>query len=218
MAYTLSGEFFEVCDCEVVCSCWAGVDPGMGSCTGLFTWFIEAGTVDGQDVTGCKAMLLFNGTSCDNARHLLLLVDGKTPAKQNAVRNAMTAAPGPWWDVVRLAQGVVMPPLVPAAIKASPANRTGKKVSLSAKATDIVAEAHCDIDGYELRGPAGSLVTRSTGAAVPQAIQCGKVFTDAASGTGMNLLATNSEPSPYTFDVDITDVSAVRGKFNYTLP
>jgi hypothetical protein len=218
MAYTLTGEFFEVCDCEAVCSCWIEVDPAMGSCTGLFAWFIDSGSVDGVDVSGCKVMLLFNGSSCDQASHLMLLVDGSTPAMKNAVRNALTAD-GPWAQVVKLAQGVDMPPLVPAAIKATPANRTGKKVSLSAKATKILAEAYCEIGDYELRGPVGSLIDRSTGTAASKSIKAGSVVTDTASGTGLNLLATNTLPlPPYTFDVDITDVSAVRGKFSYSLP
>ena len=70
MAYSLSGEFFEACDCDVVCSCWAGVPPVMGTCTGLFAWHITTGVVDAVDVSGCSAMLLFNGLGA------LLLIGG----------------------------------------------------------------------------------------------------------------------------------------------
>jgi hypothetical protein len=220
MAYTLQGEFFEVCDCEAVCSCWVEVAPAMGSCTGLFAWFIDAGTVDGVDVAGCKAMLLFNGSDCDLARHLMLLVDGGTPAQRAAMQTAITT-PGPWSNVVRMSRGVTMPLLVEAAIQATPIGRTGKKVKLSVTAANVVAEAFCEIDAFELRGPAGSLIDRSTGtvAAPSKSIKAGSVYTDAASGTGLNLLATNNlQAPPYTFDVDITNVSAVRGKFSYTHP
>jgi hypothetical protein len=214
MGYALKGEFFEVCDCEAVCSCWAEIDPVMGGCTGLFAWFITSGTVGAVNVAGCNAMLLFNGTRCDKARHLLLLVHGGTPQQRDAVRVAITT--GPWSDVVRLDTGVVMPALVPATITKTPIAGQANKVGLSALAVDCVAEAFCEIQSYELHGPAGSLIRRSTGAGSPQSIKVGKVYTD-ASGTGLNLLAVDKTlPAPYTFDVDITDISAVRGKFSYT--
>jgi hypothetical protein len=218
MAYTLQGEFFEVCDCEAVCSCWVEVDPAMGSCTGLFAWFIDTGTVGTVNVAGCKAMLLFNGSDCDLARHLLLLVDGSTPAQRDAVQTAINT--GPWGNVVRRDPGVVMPPMVQATITKTPIPGKPKQVSLSATTATMVAQAYCEIDAYVMRGPAGSLIDRSTGtvAVRSKAINAGSVYTDASTGTGLNLLATNSESSPYTFDVDITHVSAVRGKFRYTFP
>lgn len=214
MAYALSGEFFEACDCEVVCSCWAGVPPDMGTCTGLFAWHITTGTVDLIDVSGCSAMLLFNGSSCDQASHLMLLVQAPTAAQLAAVESAIKS--GPWADVVRLNVSVVMPPAIPATITAT--NLGGNNVSLTATAPDIVAEAFCHIEPFKMQGgPAGSLIRRITGAQVPHSVNVGRVYTD-ASGSGLNLLATNAEAQPYTFDLDITEVSAVSGKFSYALP
>lgn len=214
MAYSLSGEFFEACDCDVVCSCWAGVPPVMGTCTGLFAWHVTTGVVNAVDVSGCSAMLLFNGSSCDQASHLLLLVQAATAAQQAVVETAI--ASGPWADVVRLDAGVAMPPAVLATITAT--NLGGNNASLTATAPDIVAEAFCHTEAFKLQGgPAGSLIRRVTGTVTSHAINTGRIYTDATAGTGLNILATNNEPQPYTFDLDITDVSAVSGKFSYAL-
>ena len=81
-----------------------------------------------------------------------------------------------------------------------------------------MAEAFCHTEAFKLQGgPAGSLIRRVTGTVTPHAINTGRIYTDATAGTGLNLLATNAEPQPYTFDLDITDVSAVSGKFSYAL-
>lgn len=213
MTYSLSGEFYEACDCEVVCSCWAGVPPDMGICTGLFAWHITAGVVGGVDVSNCSAMLIFNGTSCDLASHVLLLVQANSPAQQAAVEAAIKT--GPWADVVRLDAAVIMPASVSAVIAISP--QGGNKVRISATGPDILAEAYCRFEGFKLQGgPAGSLVRRSTGKTVTHTINVGQVYTD-AGGSGLNLLATNADVPPYTFDLDLTDISAVSGKFNYVL-
>jgi hypothetical protein len=214
MAYALSGEFFEACDCEVVCSCWAGVPPVMGTCTGLFAWHISNGTVDGVNVSGSSAALLFNGSSCDQASHVLLLVQATTAARRQAVEAAISS--GPWSDVVRLDAAVVMPPSVHATITAS--SLGGNRASLKVTAPAILAEAFCRTEGFRLQaGPTGSLIRRATGTATPHSIEVGRIYTDLSSGSGLNLLAANTEPHPYTFDLDITDVSAVSGKFSYAL-
>lgn len=221
MTYSLSGDFYEACDCEVVCSCWTGVAPDMGVCTGLYAWHITAGTVDGLDVAGCSAMLIFNGTTCDSVRHVMLLVHGDTKAKRDALDAAIRV--GPWADVVCLDQPpapqpptVIMLPAIPATITAD--SQWGNNVAISATATDIVAEATCRFDGFTLQGgPANNLIQRSVGGNAPVAISVGQVVTN-ANGSGLNLLATTADTPPYTFDLDITDVSAVRGNFSYVWP
>ncbi len=224
MTYSLSGEFYEACDCEVVCSCWTGVAPDMGVCTGLYAWHITAGTVDDVDVAGCSAMLIFNGTTCDSVNHVMLLVHGDTQAKRDALDAAIRV--GPWADVVRLVQPplavppsppMTMPTAIHATITVAPL--AGGNVAISATAIDIVAEATCRFDGFTLQGgPANNLIQHSVGGNAPVAISVGQVVTNNITGSGLNLLATTADTPPYTFDLDITDVSAVRGNFSYVWP
>lgn len=52
MSYALTGTFTESCDCTVICPCWVDDDPVGGHCTGLIAWQIDAGKVNGTDVSG----------------------------------------------------------------------------------------------------------------------------------------------------------------------
>lgn len=56
MAYSLTGEFLESCDCTVICPCWVDDDPIGGHCTGFILWSIESGSIGGDDVSGCKVV------------------------------------------------------------------------------------------------------------------------------------------------------------------
>lgn len=49
MAYSLTGEFLESCDCTVICPCWVDDDPIGGHCTGFILWRIDVGTIDHID-------------------------------------------------------------------------------------------------------------------------------------------------------------------------
>src|SRR5512132_3643317 len=52
MAYKLEGSLLEVCNCEVLCPCWIGVDPDNGTCDSALAHHFEKGQVDGVDVSG----------------------------------------------------------------------------------------------------------------------------------------------------------------------
>lgn len=56
MAYSLTGEFLESCDCTVICPCWVDDDPVGGHCTGFILWSIDNGFVGGEDVADCKVV------------------------------------------------------------------------------------------------------------------------------------------------------------------
>lgn len=56
MSYHLYGTFTESCDCTVICPCWVDDDPVGGHCTGLIAWHIDAGMVNGIDVSGCTVV------------------------------------------------------------------------------------------------------------------------------------------------------------------
>ncbi len=52
MAYEIEGKLLEVCTCNVLCPCWIGEDPDGGTCDSTLAWRIDAGTIEGTDVTG----------------------------------------------------------------------------------------------------------------------------------------------------------------------
>ena len=52
MGYDMHGDLLEVCDCNTLCPCWIGEDPDNGTCQSALAYRIEAGSIDGVDVSG----------------------------------------------------------------------------------------------------------------------------------------------------------------------
>jgi hypothetical protein len=57
MSWRIQGSYFESCNCDAICPCRKieGVSGGRsthGICTGVLTWLVEEGVVDGTDVSG----------------------------------------------------------------------------------------------------------------------------------------------------------------------
>jgi Protein of unknown function (DUF1326) len=213
MTYEVKGRFVEACDCEVICSCWAGIDPDMGSCTGLFGWTIEQGSSDGTDLAGCQVVLLSQGTSCDAAAHMLVMIDG-TAAQRTALRGVLNT--GPWSKVVSIPSG--NQDIVDAKITMGPKALSAKLDPLD-PGRSIDVKASYDFTGVTIAdaNPA-RLIAKVTGS-LPSEVEVGKVDVG-ANGSGLNMLAETQAMGhpPYIFDVDITRVTAMRGKFHYVHP
>jgi hypothetical protein len=211
MNYDVKGAFHEACDCEIVCSCWAGFDPDMGTCTGLFAWAIDTGDVGGVGVAGCKVIVLSQGTSCNQADHMLVLIDGN--AAQIAALQSATRT-GPWGDVIALSGGV--PEFVPANIVIG-ANSLSASLKVPEPTRTIEVEANYRFTTVEMADSAPTrLISRVTGLS-PSTVDVGTVKTAGPNNVGLNMLAEIRAPgSPsYIFDLDLTRVTAMRGAFHY---
>lgn len=62
MSWHLSGSYFESCNCDAICPCRrvngvAGGRSTHGVCTGVLSWLIADGAVDGTDVSGLPVAL-----------------------------------------------------------------------------------------------------------------------------------------------------------------
>ncbi len=215
MAYDVSGRFYEACDCEIICSCWAGFDPEMGSCTGLFAWKIEAGTVDGVSVSGSKVVILSQGNSCDDAKHMLVLIDATVP-QRNALKAAIRS--GPWGAVIKAAAAspATSPEFVDANISIGANKLTAQKLTAT---RSIDVEANYAFTSAQISDSALTrLIAKVTGNA-SSTVDVGSIETS-VDGIGLNMLAEVKEPGlpGYIFDLDVTRVTAMRGKFHYVQP
>jgi hypothetical protein len=56
LAYALTGQFFELCDCYTICPCWVGQAPNDDRCTGAFGWSVITGEINGLDVSGRRVV------------------------------------------------------------------------------------------------------------------------------------------------------------------
>ena len=52
VVYQLEGTLLEVCSCGVLCPCWIGEDPDLGSCDSVNAYHFASGTIRGVDVSG----------------------------------------------------------------------------------------------------------------------------------------------------------------------
>lgn len=222
ITYDISGTFYEACDCEVICSCWVGEPPEMGSCTGMFVWYIQTGTVEGVSVSNSKVAVLSSGQSCDISKYMLILIEGSgSPELQRAFEET-----GPWNDVFQAQSFAVgserathpakititdVGVSVGISIQDPAATPPNLKVIDSAELNFAIKPAHLIGEGQTGKG---LLINRVVGEELNKSVDVGIVDnTLTPTKNGLNLLA--DIPTKYTFDLDVNRVTAMRGKFRY---
>jgi len=98
MAYELTGSLLEVCDCEILCPCWVGEDPDNDSCEAIVAWHIDAGRIDGIDVSGLTlagfAHIPDNVLKPESWKVALFVDDRATEAQQGALLEVWTGKQG----------------------------------------------------------------------------------------------------------------------------
>ena len=117
MVYQVEGKLLEVCTCNILCPCWVGEDPDRGVCSGILSWHIEKGKVDGVDVSGLTFGLLVHipgNIMKGNWRAVAYVDDKATPKQQEAILNVWTGKlGGPIADFAKLISEVVAVERVP---------------------------------------------------------------------------------------------------------
>lgn len=238
MAYDIQGTFYEACDCEIICSCWAQIEPDMGQCTGLWAWSLDKGSViDTVPVDGCRVVILSNGPSCDDAVNKLIIIDTDGDDKKyDAVLKAVRQKGGAWLEVFNPKVKTKNKGVIKAVIKIEKTGKNAADISVSvmptannsrASITHAVANTQFKIsdDGKksvtQMSGN-GRLIQAVLGGknAVSDKIDVGQVVPkpdpqstlNPPTQQGLNLLA---EIPGYTFDLDIMRASAASGKFHY---
>jgi hypothetical protein len=56
--WSVSGTYFETCNCEAICPCVTMGPPTEGNCTVLLAWHIDKGKFGGTDLEGLNAVLM----------------------------------------------------------------------------------------------------------------------------------------------------------------
>jgi hypothetical protein len=89
-AFSVSGTYFEACNCEAACPCIFAGPPTTGSCTLLVAWHIATGKYGDVSLDGLNAaMAVYTpGHMMKGGWKVALYVDEKADAKQ---RDALTA-------------------------------------------------------------------------------------------------------------------------------
>ena len=88
MAYHLKGDLLEVCDCKTLCPCWIGEDPDNGTCRSALAYRIEAGQIEGVDVSGLNfgVAVFIPGNVLKGGWRAIRYVDARaTPLQEQAL-------------------------------------------------------------------------------------------------------------------------------------
>src|SRR6266540_2180009 len=115
MAWSVTGQSIELCNCRMLCPCWLGPEgqPDQGWCGGAFIFDIREGSSDGVELAGCKVAAAFewpgnfwagNGTA-------RLYIDEATSAEQRRELEAIFGGQkgGPLADVLPAVVTNVLP-------------------------------------------------------------------------------------------------------------
>jgi hypothetical protein len=224
--YDLQGTFYEACDCEVICPCWAGMPPDMGACTGLFAWDIEQGTVGSPqvDVSGSRVIVLSSGKSCDISHYMLVLIQS---TEYDRIKDAFTGD-GAWKNIFQVQSPLITTQQHIQKVQKINIDRIGNNIDISVEntATKVISNAQLKFTAkpVQIVGQNADdriedqlLIDRVVGndPISNKSVSVGVVDTPVtATQNGLNLLA--DIPGVYTFDLDISRVTAMRGNFHYT--
>ena len=111
MAYKLEGSLLEVCNCEVLCPCWIGVDPDNGTCDSALAHHFEKGEIDGVDVSGLTLGFIVHipgNVLKGNWRAVVHIDQRATKQQEEALLSVYTGKQGgPIADLVQLIGEVV---------------------------------------------------------------------------------------------------------------
>jgi hypothetical protein len=117
MGYQVKGRLLEVCTCKTLCPCWVGEDPDGGVCEGCLAWRIDAGMIEGVDVSGrtIAAIAHIPGNIMKgNWKAVIFVDDGASPQQQDAMLKVWSGkAGGPIADMAKLIGEIVAVERVP---------------------------------------------------------------------------------------------------------
>ena len=187
MAYKLEGSLLEVCNCEVLCPCWVGVDPDNGTCDSALAHHFEKGKIDGFIVHIPGNILK------GNWRAVVHIDQRATKEQEQALLSVYTGKQGgPIADLVQLIGEVV-------AVERSPITF---EVEEGKGTLRIGSVADCEMEPF--RGPNGEVTTLrdsifSTIPGSPAYVAKATKFKMKNPALGQN--------------IDLRDHNAIQGKF-----
>jgi hypothetical protein len=108
MGYQLKGDILEVCNCKTLCPCWIGEDPDNGVCHAAMAYRIEAGQIDGVDVSGLNigiAAFIPGNVLKGGFRAIRYVDDRASPEQEQALLKAFRGKlGGPLADLAKLVE------------------------------------------------------------------------------------------------------------------
>ena len=100
-AWSLVGDWFDVCSCNIACPCEFGQPPTDNQCTGVLAYRVNSGAYGDTDMAGVKVVVIyrFQGDLWAGESKMtvgLLVGDDATEAQLGAVQAVWGGAAGGW--------------------------------------------------------------------------------------------------------------------------
>ena len=199
MAYHLEGRLLEVCNCNVLCPCWIGEDPDLGTCDTIVCWRVDKGSVDGVDVGGLTlaAVAHVPGNILQgNWTAAIFVDDNASKAQEDALLKVYTgAAGGPVADLAKLIGKVVSVERAPIRFEVHGGQGT----------LQIGSDYYAELEPYVSASGAKTTLTDTVFSTVPGApVFVGKApvyrSKNPALGIDLDLKGRNALQSTFVFD------------------
>jgi hypothetical protein len=151
MSFSVEGDYFEVCNCEVSCNCvWLG-PATHDNCDVLLAWHVTSGGKDGVDLSGLNAVLAVRTSKrmTDGGWKVALYLDDRATAEQSEALGAVFSGSA-GGHLANLA------PLIGEVVGVEPASITFEKSngSLHAKVGGVISMSGNQVVGMDGQGPA----------------------------------------------------------------
>jgi hypothetical protein len=150
MGFSVKGDYFETCSCDVSCPCiWLGAAT-QDACDVLFAWHVTEGQKDDVDLSGLNAVMAVHTPkqmTDGNWRVALYLDDRATPAQSEALGAVFSGGAGGHLAALGPLIGEVVG-VVPAAISF---DRNGR--SLKATVGDLISMESEEMVGMDGSNP-----------------------------------------------------------------
>jgi len=91
VSFSVEGDYFEVCSCDVSCNCvWLGAATG-DDCDVLLAWHVTRGNKDGVDLSGLNAVMAVHSPKrmTDGGWKVALYLDDRASAEQSEALGAV---------------------------------------------------------------------------------------------------------------------------------
>ena len=91
MSFSVQGDYFEVCSCDVSCNCvWLG-PATRDDCDVLLAWHVSNGSKDGVDLSGLNAVMAVHSPKrmTDGGWKVALYLDDRASAEQSEALGAV---------------------------------------------------------------------------------------------------------------------------------
>jgi hypothetical protein len=168
MSFSVDGDYFEVCNCDVSCNCvWLGTAT-QENCNVFLAWHVTSGNKDGIDLSGLNAVMAVHTPKrmTDGGWRVALYLDDRASSEQSQALGAVFSG-GAGGYLAGLG------PLIGEVAGVEPATITFEKSdgSLHAQVGDALSMSSDQLVGMDGHGPA--VISNTPFGAVTQPVRQG---------------------------------------------